>query len=88
MARSSEGLWYFGCYGKTLLITNDQFELQGKHAYDCSLGIQPLGDGLFLSASGKTTPELGCLGKVQLARKNDQQGLKIIPAQTSDPAKK
>lgn len=84
VARSRDGLWYFGCYGNTLLVTDDQFRLKSQHKYDCALGIQPVEEGLFLSAWGKTDPQLGCLGKVRLAVKDELHGLKLISAKPDE----
>ena len=38
--------WWFGCYGtpSILLVTDADFQMKGRYAFDCSLGIEGLSD--------------------------------------------
>jgi sialidase-1 len=42
------GLWWFGCYGKKLLVTDDAFELKGKFDVDFGYGVAGLENGRLL----------------------------------------
>jgi len=76
-ATFANNLWWFGCYGdpKILLVTDASFQLQGRHEFDCSLGIVGLPSGNMLVASGQCVPELGCSGTLRIARPNSTHGL-------------
>ncbi len=78
--------WWFGCYGdpKILLVTNADFEMQGRYEFDCSLGIEGLAEGRLLSANGQCRPNLGCSGEVQVALPDEESGLKLLPVEQSD----
>lgn len=71
--------WWFGCYGdpRILLVTDADFNMQGRYEYDCSLGIVGLADGRFLSASGKCEQGKGCTGAARIAVADDKAGLRI-----------
>jgi hypothetical protein len=70
--------WWFGCYGSTLLVTDADFNLKGRYEFNCSLGIEGLPDGRFLSASGRCERDKGCTGSVRLAVSDEQSGLKLV----------
>ena len=79
-ATFANGRWFFGCYGKpsTLLVTDADFRMKGRYAYDCSLGIEGLSDGRMLSASGRCQPKVGCTGKIGIAVPDEKSGLRKI----------
>jgi hypothetical protein len=70
---------WFGCYGdpKILLVTDTDFQMQGRFEFDCSLGIVGLQNGRFLSAAGKCDKDKGCTGSAQIAVSDDKTGLRI-----------
>ena len=70
--------WWFGCYGtpKTLLLTNADFQLQGRYEFDCSLGIEALPGGRLLAAIGGRIPNQGCTGKLRVVQPDDRTGLR------------
>ncbi len=72
--------WWFGCYGNpsTLLVTDPDFQLLGRYAFDCSLGIERLPHGRLLFASGPCTPDAGCSGHVHLAVPDETRGLREV----------
>ncbi len=72
--------WWFGCYGapQVLLVTDAEFEMQGRFEYNCSLGIEELPDGRLLAASGQCDKVAGCTGSVQVAIPDINAGLKIL----------
>lgn len=41
VCRGSDGVWWFGCYGKPAVVlrTDDSFKLLGKHKFDAAVGI-------------------------------------------------
>ena len=80
-ATFADDRWWFGCYGKTLLVTDAQFQMMGRHEFDCSLGIVGLADGQFLAASGRCEQERGCIGSVRLVVPDDKMGLVPIATQ-------
>ncbi|WP_153559285.1 Kelch repeat-containing protein [Roseimaritima sediminicola] len=71
--------WWFGCYGspKILLVTDADFQMQGRHAIDCSLGIEGLSDGRLLVASGRCQQGKGCTGAVEIAFPNEETGFSL-----------
>ncbi len=77
-ATFAKGRWWFGCYGdpKILLITDADFRMQGRHEFDCSLGIMPVGEGRFLVGRGSCSKERGCTGSVQVAVPDEKTGLR------------
>ncbi len=72
--------WFFGCYGepKILLVTDAEFQMQGRFELDCSLGVVGLPDGRMLVASGRCVQDLGCSGRVDIAVADDEVGLEIL----------
>lgn len=74
--------WWFGCYGtpKILLVTDANFQMQGRYEFDCSLGVEGLPDGRLLVADGPCAKETGCTGRVRVAILDKMKGLKIIVA--------
>jgi len=72
--------WWFGCYGnpKILLVTDAEFQMQGRYEFDCSLGIEAHPKGRLLAASGRCEKEKGCIGRVQVARPDEKTGLKYL----------
>ena len=72
--------WWFGCYGtpQTLLVTNAEFEMQGRYEFNCSLGVEGLPDGRLLVASGQCDKVKGCTGRVQVALPDSSAGLKVL----------
>ena len=66
-ATFAHGRWWFGCYGdpKVLLVTDPEFQLKGRYAFDCSLGIVGLPGDRLLSASNRCDTEKGCTGECQ-----------------------
>jgi len=79
-ATYSEGRWWFGCYGTpaVLLVTNDDFEMLGRHPFNCSLGVEALADGRLLVGSGRCESGKGCDGKVRMAVPDAEKGLRIL----------
>jgi hypothetical protein len=53
----AHGAWWFGCYGNTLLKTDESFNLLGKYHLDFGVGIAGLPDGKLLK--GATSREEG-----------------------------
>lgn len=53
----AHGFWWFGCYGNTLLKTDESFRLVGKYDLDFGVGIVGLADGKLLR--GKTSRQDG-----------------------------
>jgi hypothetical protein len=72
--------WWFGCYGSPqyTLKTNSRFKLQGKWTFDCSLGIERLANGKFLTGRGTCKKDVGCTGRVVIAESDKNSGLKVI----------
>jgi len=79
-ATFTDGRWFFGCYGepRVLLVTDANFQMLGRYEYDCSLGIEGLSDGRFLSAGGRCDEGVGCTGRIEIAVRNQKGGLRII----------
>jgi hypothetical protein len=74
--------WWFGCYGdpKILLVTDADFQMQGRHEIDCSLGIEGLSGGRLLVASGRCEKDKGCNGSVATALPDKSVGFRIVEA--------
>ena len=70
--------WWFGCYGdpKTLLVTDADFNMIGRHKFDCSLGIVGLEAGQLLSASGLCDKGKGCTGAARVVVPDEKSGLR------------
>lgn len=79
-ATFANGKWWLGCYGTPaiLLVTDENFEMQGRYEFDCSLGIAGLPGGKFLSATGKCDKAKGCTGELRIAVPDRHAGLKVI----------
>jgi len=75
-AAFADGRWWFGCYGspRVLLVTDEQFQMQGRYEADCAFGIADLPVGRLLVAGGSCEAEGGCRGWVEAARPDDQTG--------------
>lgn len=71
--------WWFGCYGtpQILLVTDQDFQMQGRYEFNCSLGIDGLPDGRLLVASGQCDKVKGCTGSIQAATPDERLGLKV-----------
>ena len=78
--------WWFGCYGnpQELVVTDAEFQFQGKYVFNCSLGIEALPDGQLLVASGGHDKARGHTGQVHVALPDDTAGLKIVPIDKAD----
>ena len=74
------GKWFFGCYGdpQILLVTDTDFNLLGRHEFDCSLGIVGLPTGRLLSASGRCEQGKGCTGMAEVAYHNKGEPLRFF----------
>ncbi len=81
-ATYADNRWWFGCYGapKTLLVTDDEFRMEGRYEFDCSLGIAGISDGRLLAADGRCEKDQGCSGRVRVAVPDPRAGLRIVPA--------
>ena len=73
----SQGYWWFGCYGNTLLKTDGSFQLLGKYDFDCALGIAGLADGRFLIGRSLLKENLHG-GQVLSAKMDRAKGLVIV----------
>lgn len=73
--------WWFGCYGQPaiLLVTDKDFNMLGRHEYNCSLGIEEISGGKLLSATGKCTSGTGCTGRIFIAEPDAEKGLIVKP---------
>jgi len=71
--------WWFGCYGNpaVLLVTDAEFRLQGRHEFDCSLGVVGLPGGRLLAAHGTCAEDRGCTGAVRIVVPDQQRGLRV-----------
>lgn len=72
--------WWFGCYGnpEILLVTDADFQMQGRFQFQCSLGIEGLPGNQLLSATGRCEKATGCTGRVTVAVPDDRSGLKFV----------
>lgn len=76
-ATFSEGKWYFGSYGSTLLITDDQFNLIGRYSFNAAVGIAALpNDQFFIVRSSLETA--GYTGRVRFAEPHPVTGLAFV----------
>jgi hypothetical protein len=75
--------WWFGCYGtpSILLVTDADFQLEGRYEFNCSLGIVGFDNGRLLSAIGRCEKDKGCTGSVQVAIPDKTAGLKYLHAE-------
>ncbi len=60
-ATFSDGHWWFGCYGETLLKVSASWKFEGRFQFDCGLGIESIGRGQFLVGRGQSGDD-GCNG--------------------------
>ncbi len=79
-AAFAHGRWWFGCYGnpKILLVTDQNFEIQGRYEFDCSLGVAGLHGERLLIAAGNCQGNQGCDGTVTVAKPDAKTGLKRV----------
>ncbi|QDV86199.1 sialidase family protein [Stieleria magnilauensis] len=72
-----DGTWWFGCYGSPaiLLTTDADFNLIGRHEFNCSLGIIGVGPGRLMFAKGPRNAAGRHLGSLHLARPDANRGL-------------
>lgn len=79
-ATYAQGKWWFGCYGSPaiLLVTDEQFQLKGRHEFDCSLGIEALPNGQFLVARRGSKQGKNHTGRLFLAEPSPTSNLKLI----------
>lgn len=80
-ATFNDDRWWLGCYGSQLLVTDNQFNLIGKHAFNCALGIEALPEGRFFVASGSCDDDTGCTGSLRLADSDPEHQLHVIPGE-------
>ncbi len=74
-----DGKWWFGCYGnpRELLITDKDFNLLGKHVFDCAYGIAATMEGQILVAEGPCANGR-CSGTLVPATPNPESGLRKL----------
>ena len=86
-AAFAAGRWWFGCYGSppVMLVTDEQFQLQGRYEADCSLGITGLPSGRLLVAGGRCEAAVGCSGWVVAAIPDDNAGFKLPRTPAESP---
>lgn len=78
-ATFAHGRWWFGCYGdpKIMLVTDDDFQMNGRYEIDCSLGIEGLSGGRLLVGSGRCEKDKGCNGTVKTVLPDGNVGFKF-----------
>jgi len=71
--------WWFGCYGfpKILLVTDADFELQGRYEFDASLGIVGLHEGRYFVGQGGYEKGKGRTGNARIAVADEAHGLRF-----------
>ncbi len=77
-AASIDGKWWFACYGEQLLVTNNNFEMEGRYTFECGYGIVGLGGDRFYIARGSCQKPEGCRGYLLLAEPDAATGLKVV----------
>ena len=79
-AAFADGRWWFGCYGSpaVLLVADTDFNMIGRHQFDCALGIVGLPDGRFLVAKGGVDKEKRHTGALKFAVPDDAAGLRFL----------
>jgi len=79
-AAFADGRWWFGCYGTPpiLLVTDPDFNMIGRHEFDCALGIAGLPDGRFLVAKGAVDKQKKHTGSLRFAVPDDKAGLRFV----------
>jgi hypothetical protein len=77
-AAFAHGRWWLGCYGRppTLLVTDEDFQMEGRHAFSSALGMVGLPGGLLFAASGSCQPGAGCTGAVRFVVPDAEAGLR------------
>jgi hypothetical protein len=78
-AAYADDSWWFGCYGTppVLLRTDGSFRLTGRWEFDAALGIVEIEKGRFLIGQNTGSRETGYVGRVVLARVNEEKGMVI-----------
>ena len=78
-ATFAHGRWWFGCYGdpKIMLVTDADFQMNGRYEIDCSLGIEGLSGGRLLVGSGRCEKDKGCNGTVKTVLPDGNVGFKF-----------
>jgi hypothetical protein len=79
-ATFASGHWWFGCYGKKLLKTDESFKMVGKYEFDCGLGVVGISPGRFLVGRGGGAGDKRA-GSMVVAQSDDKQSL-VIQQQT------
>ncbi len=74
----AHGAWWFGCYGRTLLRTDENFELDGAWTFDAALGLEEAPDGRFLVGRNRKKEDEGYTGWVVLAKADEETGLRLV----------
>lgn len=74
----AHGAWWFGCYGKTLLRTDRQFQLTGQWEFDAAVGIEEAPEGRLLIGRNRRVPELGYTGSLHFAIPDKKSGLRLV----------
>ena len=72
-----DGVFWFGCYGKTVLKTDASFKLLGKYEFDCGYGIAALSRKTFYVARGPNVEGKGRIGKLLVADEDNKRGLAV-----------
>lgn len=72
-----DGVWWFGCYGSPaiLLKTDADFQMLGRHEFNCSLGVVGVAPGKLLVAEGPRTTADRHRGILKLALPATDRGL-------------
>jgi len=75
----ANGSWWFGCYGKQLLKTDESFKLTGNYAFDAGIGIVGISGERFMIARGFRSKENKKAGaRVVIAKADSEKGLVIV----------
>ena len=76
----SEGSWWFGCYGKppVTLRGDGQFKSSDNWVFNASWGLESLSDGRFLVGIDKNEKDVGHVGRVVIAEKDEKLGLRLV----------
>ena len=75
-AAFADGRWWFGCYGKNVLVTDEFFKFVGKFDFDCGIGIVGIRSGEFLIGRGGGNGDQRT-GKALVATADEEMGLLI-----------
>ena len=79
-AAFADGVWWFGCYGNSLLKASTDFELLGRYRFDCGYGIAQAPGGGLLTAGGNCSTDEGCSGWI-----TKRQTQKLVSSQLQQP---